>query len=87
MPRDDDLVERVGGASLISTMDLCKVYWEVLLTEESNEITAFRNAFGHIQFTVLSVCLRGAPATFQLLVGTESYADAYLDDVVIYIAS
>lgn len=87
MPRDDDLVERVGGASLISTMDLCKVYWEVLLTEESNDITAFRNAFGHIQFTVLSVCLRGAPATFQLLVGTESYADAYLDDVVICIAS
>ena len=29
MPRIDDLVERIGGSSYISFLDLCKGYWQV----------------------------------------------------------
>lgn len=79
MPRMNDLVERLGSASYISTLDLCKGYWQVPLTEEMKEIAAFRTPFGHFQFTVMQSRLHRIPATFQrmmdkLLVGTISYA-------------
>lgn len=88
----DDLVERLGSANFISTLDLCMGYWQIPLTEESKEVTAFRSPFGHFQFMALLFGLHGAPATFQkmmdrLLRGTESYAMAYLDDVVVYSSS
>lgn len=89
MPRVDDLVERLGQAKYISTLDLCKGYWQVLLTPESQEVTAFRTPFGHFHFRVLPFGLHRALSTFQrmmdqLLRGTEGYAAAYLDDIVIY---
>lgn len=92
MPRVDDRVERLGSANFISTLDLCTGYWQVSLTGESKEVTAFQTPFGHFQFIVLPFGLHGAPATFQkmmdrLLRGTESYAVAYLDNVVIYSSS
>lgn len=92
MPRVDDLIERLGSANFISTLDLYKGYWQIPLTEGSKEVTAFKTPFGHFQFTVLPFGLHGAPATFQkmmdkLLKGTESYAAAYLDDVVVHSSS
>ena len=31
MPRIDDLLERIGRAGFITTLDLCKGYWQVPL--------------------------------------------------------
>lgn len=33
MPRTDDLLEKIGAAKYISTLDLCKGYWQVPLAE------------------------------------------------------
>lgn len=79
MPRVDELVERLGRATYLTTPDLCKGYWQVPITPESKELTAFKTPFGHFQFRVLSFGLHGAPATFQrmmdkILRGTEEYA-------------
>ena len=41
MPRVDELVERLGKAQYLSTLDLCKGYWQVS-TPEVQELTAFR---------------------------------------------
>lgn len=89
MPRVDELVERLGKAKYLSTLDLCKGYWQVPLKPECKEFTAFRTPFGHFHFCVLPFGLHGAPATFQrmmdqLLHGTEDYAAAYLDDIIIF---
>lgn len=89
MPRIDEMVEKLGKAKYISTLDLCKGYWQVPLAPESKEITAFRTPLGHFQFTVMPFGLQGAPATFQRLMnqvlrGAENFAAAYLDDIVIY---
>ena len=51
--------------------------------------TAFTTPFGLFQFCVMPFGLKGALATFQrlmdkLLRGLESYAAAYLDDLIIY---
>ncbi len=89
MPRIDDLLERIGQARYITTLDLCKGYWQVPLDPNSKPYTAFRTPVGLFQFTVLPFGLHGAPATFQRLMdqvlqGCEGWSAAYLDDVVIY---
>ena len=92
MPRVDDLIDQLGKARFISTLDLTKGYWQVPMSEESRSKTAFTAPFELFQFTVMPFGLCGAPATFQrmmdqLLRGTEEYAMAYLDDLVIYSCS
>lgn len=89
MPRVDELVERLGRAKYLSTLDLFKGYWQVPLKPECKELTAFKTPFGHFQFRVHPFGLHGAPATFQrmmdqILQGTEMFAAAYLDDIFIF---
>ncbi|XP_031668019.1 uncharacterized protein LOC116359314 [Oncorhynchus kisutch] len=89
MPRIDDLLERIGRAHYITTLDLCKGYWQVPLDEQSKAYTAFRTPMGLFQFKVMPFGLHGAPATFQRLMDKvlqdcDDYCAAYLDDVVIY---
>lgn len=92
MPRIDDLLERVGGATYITTLDLSKGYWQLALAPEAKELTAFRTPFGMYQFKVLPFGLQGAPATFQRLMDhilwdVSTFSAAYLDDVVVYSSS
>ncbi len=59
------------------------------LTEQAKPKTAFSTPNGHWQYRVLPFGLHGAPATFQrmmdiLLRPHQSYAAAYLDDVVVH---
>nr|XP_054594838.1 uncharacterized protein LOC129162695 [Nothobranchius furzeri] len=46
LPRLDDLIECVGQAKYISTLDLCKGYWQVPLTDAAKPLTAFRTPQG-----------------------------------------
>ena len=92
MPRLEDFIERLGKASYITILDLCKGYWQVPLTKEARPYTAFRTPQGLFQFVVMPFGLQGAPASFQrlmyiVLAGTDSFAAAYLDDVVVYSAT
>ncbi|KAL4008578.1 hypothetical protein ACER0C_002430 [Sarotherodon galilaeus] len=48
MPRVDDLLKRVGSARYITTLDLCKRYWQVALAPEVKELTAFKNSFWYV---------------------------------------
>ncbi|KAL0156516.1 hypothetical protein M9458_047762, partial [Cirrhinus mrigala] len=89
MPRIDELLERIGRARFLTTLDLCKGYWQVPLDPASRPYTAFRSPSGLFHFTVLPFGLHGAPATFQRLMdrvlqGCEKWAAAYLDDVIIF---
>ena len=88
MPRVDDLMDSLGHARFLTTLDLTKGYWQVPLTPASKEKTAFATPEGLYQYTRLPFGLHGAPATFQrlmdrILTPHRGYAAAYLDDVVI----
>ena len=92
MPRVDELIDRLGNASFITTLDLTRGYWQVPVEEKSRPLTAFATPFGLYQFRMIPFGLSGAPATFQRLMdrvlrGLESYSAAYLDDVVIHSTS
>ncbi|CAM5153571.1 unnamed protein product [Eretmochelys imbricata] len=89
MPRTDELLEKLGRAQFISTLDLTQGYWQVPLDESAKERSAFTTHLGLYEFNVLPFGLRNAPAIFQrlvdgLLAGLGEYAVAYLDDVAIF---
>ena len=89
MPRIDDLIDGLGKAKYITTLDLTKGYWQMPVAKADRYKTAFITPFGLFQFRVLPFGLSGAPASFQRLMdnlvrGCEGYAAAYLDDLVIY---
>ncbi|KAK5854605.1 hypothetical protein PBY51_004785 [Eleginops maclovinus] len=89
MPRVDELLDRLGTARFYTTLDLTKGYWQIPLSPESKEKTAFSTPYGLYQFVTLPFGLFGAPATFQRLMDRvlrphSAYAAAYLDDVIIH---
>ena len=92
MPRVDDLIDRLGKAKFIITLDLSRGYWQVPVREDAHAKTAFTTSIGLFQFRVMPFGLHGAPATFQrmmdkLLWDVGEYAAAYVDDVVIHSTS
>ena len=92
MPRIDDLIDRLGNARFISTIDLTRGYWQMPVAAEDQHKTAFVTPFGLFEFKVLPFGLSGAPASFQRLMDRliNSYQDfsaAYLDDLVIFSSS
>ena len=89
MPRIDDMIDQLGRASFISTLDLTRGYWQVPVANIDRHKTAFITPFGLYQFKAMPFGLQGAPATFQrmmdqLIRGLEGFTAAYLDDLVIY---
>uniref|UniRef100_A0A669EG75 Gypsy retrotransposon integrase-like protein 1 n=1 Tax=Oreochromis niloticus TaxID=8128 RepID=A0A669EG75_ORENI len=89
MPRVEELIERLGNAKYLTTLDLCKGYWQVPLTESSKDLTTFRVPSGLYRFRTMPFGLHGAPATFQRLVdevlrGADGYSAAYIDDIVVF---
>jgi hypothetical protein len=89
MPRVDELIEKVGSAKFITTLDLSKGYWQIKLDEDARQKSAFVTPFGSFRFKVMPFGMSCAGATFmrlmrKVLQGAEEYADAYIDDIVIY---
>ena len=56
IPRVDDLLDQLGRAKYITTLDLSRGYWQVPMAEEARKIMAFTTPFGLYQFNPL-----GAP--------------------------
>ncbi|KAJ1169201.1 hypothetical protein NDU88_001107 [Pleurodeles waltl] len=61
LPRIDELLERLGKAKYMSTLDLTKGYWQIPLGPEDKEKTAFATPSGLYHFKVLPFGLHGAP--------------------------
>ena len=89
MPRTDEMIERLGPARFISTLDLTKGYWQVPLTERAKAKTAFSTPQGLFQYKMMPFGVHGAPATFQRLMDRvlrphQAYSSAYIDDIIIF---
>ena len=89
MPRIDELIDMLGRAVYIATLDLTKGYWQVPVAKRDQPKTAFTTPFGLFQFRRMPFGLQGAPATFQrmmdrVLEGLREYTSAYLDDLIVF---
>jgi len=90
LPNIDEIFDSLDGAKIFTTMDLYSGYHQILMDEESIEVTSFTTKFGNYQFKVMPFGLTGAPATFQRemnkilfpLIGKCVYN--FIDDILIY---
>lgn len=68
MPHIQELIDKLGKATYLATVDMMKGYWQIPLSPESKTYTAFATPIGLYQFVQMPVGLHGAAATFQRLV-------------------
>ena len=59
------LLDHLGKANFISTMDLTQGYWQVPVAEQDRHKTAFNSPFGFFQFGVMPFRLQGALQPFK----------------------
>ena len=90
MPVLEQILQSLGDKNCIfSTLDLHAGFWQIEMSPECQEYTAFSTPSGHYQFKRMPFGLVGAPATFQRLInsifagilGVNVFA--YLDDIII----
>jgi transposase InsO family protein len=92
LPIIQETLRDLGQAKVFTSLDLKSGYWQVPLSEESKQYTAFSTPDGGLyQFRVMPFGLKGAPSTFQRLMCQEvlpghlrKFAMVYLDDIIIY---
>lgn len=67
LPRLDDALECLDGMKYFSTIDLVQSYYQIEVSEEDREKTAFVTDRGLYEYNVMPFGLTNAPATFQHL--------------------
>jgi len=88
LPRIDDLLDRLQGAKVFSSLDLMSGYHQIRLPPEDVEKTAFRMPFGLYQYKVVPFGLTNAPAVFMNHMNNILYdlpfVVVYLDDILVF---
>lgn len=90
LPNLNSIIDRLGNAKYLTTLDIQSAYWQIKMHEGSKQYTAFSiPGRGIFHFNRMPFGLTNAPATFQALVDKllgpelEPYCFKYLDDIVI----
>lgn len=67
LPRVDTCLDALAGSKWFSSMDLNSGFWQIGMSEEDKEKTAFIPSLGLFQFTVMPFGLANSPSTFERL--------------------
>ena len=90
LPRIDNTLDCLKGATYFSTMDMQTGYWQIEVDEADREKTAFITPDGLYEFKVMPFGLCNAPATFERMMDNLlrhlkwTTCLCYLDDIVVF---
>ena len=90
LPRVEDCLDTMAGASWFSSLDLASGYWQLDIAPEHREKTAFSTHGGLFQFHCMPFGLCNAPGTFERVMevvmrGLQwKICLVYLDDIVFF---
>ena len=90
LPKIEENIDALKGSKWFSTLDLASGYWQVAMSEEDKEKTAFCTKYGLFQWKVMPFGLCNAPSTFERLMervlqGLQwESAVLYLDDIIVF---
>ena len=88
LPRVDDCLDSLAGSKWFSSMDLNSGFWQIGMSPDDKEKTAFITSLGLYQFTVMPFGLANSPSTFERLMenilrGLQwQECLVYMDDVI-----
>ena len=89
LPQIDDSLDQLAGSCYLFILDLASGYWQVGMSEESQEKTAFVTWNGLYEFKVMPFGLCNVLATFQCLMekvlsgAVREKCLIYLDDILV----
>ncbi|CAF1363628.1 unnamed protein product [Rotaria sordida] len=89
-PTVEELIQRLGGHSWFTKLDLKSGYYQIPIHQADKEKTAFITQDGLYQFEVLPMGLMNAPPTFQRIMNNIigykrwDYILVYLDDILVF---
>ena len=88
LPRVDDLLDKLQGATVFSSLDLLSGYHQIRLPDSDVPKTAFRTPFGLYEYKVMPFGLTNAPSVFMAcmndMLSHLPFCVVYLDDILIF---
>ena len=88
MPNPDQLFSKLSSSNFFSKIDMTKGYWQIPLSENSKNLTAFLTPDAQYRFKYMPFGLVTAPAVFtrmmRKLFSGQSNVINYIDDILIY---
>ena len=90
LPRIEEILDNLGKCTYFSTLDLAQGFYQIQMSENSIEKTAFTVNHGHFEYVRMPFGLKNAPSTFQRVMDNifreylGKFVMVYMDDIVIF---
>ena len=90
LPRIDDCLDQIVGSKIFTTIDLNSGFYQVRVNPEDQEKTAFNCRYGHYEWKVMPMGLKGSPPVFQAFLNKifrpylDQFVCVYIDDLIIF---